>query len=57
LSALADAVAHFIEAAGGKLSISIMPKGRVPLLPLFATAQGNPDTILAQFRIQASVTR
>jgi hypothetical protein len=57
LSALADAVAHFIEAPGGKLSISITPKGRVPLLPLFATAQGNPATILAQFRIQASVTR
>jgi hypothetical protein len=54
LSALADAVAHFIEAAGGKLSISIMPKGRVPLL---AVAQGNPATILAQFRIQSSVTR
>ena len=57
LSALADAVAHFIEAAGGKLSISIMPKGRVSLLPLFAIAQGNPATILAQFRIQSSVTR
>jgi hypothetical protein len=57
LSALADAVAHFIEAPGGKLSISITPKGRVPLLPLFATAQGNPATILAQFRIQPSVTR
>jgi hypothetical protein len=57
LSALADAVAHFIEAPGGKLSISITPKGRVSLLPLFATAQGDPATILAQFRIQASVTR
>jgi hypothetical protein len=57
LSELADAVAHFIEAPGGKLSISITPKGRLPLLPLFASAQGNPATILAQFRIQPSVTR
>jgi hypothetical protein len=55
LSALADAVAHFIEAPGGKLSISMTPKGRVPLLPLFATAQGSPAPILAQFRIQPSV--
>jgi len=56
LSGLADAVTHFIEAPGGKLSISITPKGRVPLLPLLATAQGDPATILAQFRIQPSVT-
>jgi len=34
-----------------------MPKGRVSLLPLFAIAQGSPATILAQFRIQSSVTR
>jgi hypothetical protein len=57
LAGLADAVAHFIEAPGGKLSISITPKGRVLPLPLFATAQGDPATILAQFRIQSSVTR
>ena len=57
LSGLADAVTHFIEAPGGKLSISITPKGRVPLLPLLATAQGDPATILALFRIQPSVTR
>jgi hypothetical protein len=57
LSGLADAVAHFIEAPGGILSISITPKGRVPLLPLLATAQTNPATLLAQFRIQPSVTR
>jgi len=56
LSGLADAVAHFIEAPGGKLSISITPKGRVPLLPLLVTVQANPATILAQFRIQPSVT-
>ena len=57
LSGLADAVTHFIEAPGGKLSISITPKGRVPLLPLLATAQGDPATILALFRIQPSLTR
>ena len=57
LSGLADAVAHFIEAPGGKLSINITPKGRVPLLPLLATAQVNPATLLGQFRIQPSVTR
>jgi hypothetical protein len=57
LSGLADAVAHFIESPGGKLSISITPKGHVPLLPLLVTAQTNPATILAQFRIQPSVTR
>jgi hypothetical protein len=56
LSGLADAMAHFIEVPGGKLSISITPKGRVPLLPLLAGAQANPATILAQFRIQPSVT-
>jgi hypothetical protein len=56
LSALADALAHFIEVPGGKLSISITPKGRIPLLPLLAAAQANPATILAQFRIQPSVT-
>jgi hypothetical protein len=57
LAGLADAVAHFMEAPGGRLSISITPKGRVLLLPLFATAQGDPATILAQFRIQSSVSR
>jgi hypothetical protein len=57
MAGLADAMAHFIEAPGGRLSISITPKGRVPLLPLFATAQGDPATILAQFRIQSSVAR
>jgi hypothetical protein len=57
LSGLADAVAHFIEAPGGKLSITITPKGRVPLLPLLAMAQANPAAVLAQFRIQPSVTR
>jgi hypothetical protein len=56
LSGLADAVAHFIEAPGGKLSISITPKGRVPLLPLLVAAQANPAAILAQFHIQPSVT-
>jgi hypothetical protein len=57
LAGLADAVSHFMEAPGGKLSISITPKGRVLLLPLLATAQGDPATTLAQFRIQSSVTR
>ena len=57
LAGLTDAVAHFIEAPGGRLSVSITPKGRVLLLPLFATAQSDPATILAQFRIQSSVTR
>jgi hypothetical protein len=56
LSGLADAVAHFIEAPGGKLTISITPKGRVRLLPLLVTAQANPGAIFAQFRIQPSVT-
>jgi sRNA-binding protein len=53
----AGAAKGSVEAPGGKLSISITPKGRVQLLPLFATAQGNPATILAQFHIQPSVTR
>jgi hypothetical protein len=57
LAGLADAVSHFIEAPGGKLSISITPKGRVQLLPLFVTAKGDPAAILAQFRIQSSVSR
>ena len=56
LSGVADAVAHFIESPGGKLSISITPKRRVPLLPLLVTAQANPAAILAQFRIRPSVT-
>ena len=57
LSGLTDAVAQFIEAPGGKLRISITPKGRVPLLPLLVTAQTNPATVLARFRIQSSVSR
>jgi hypothetical protein len=57
LAGLADAVAHFIEASGGKLSVSVTPKGRVLLLPLFAMAQGDLATILAQFHIQSSVAR
>jgi hypothetical protein len=56
LAGLADAVAHFMEAPGGRLSVSITPKGRVLLLPLFVRAKGDPATILAQFRIQSSVT-
>jgi hypothetical protein len=38
LAGLADAVAHFMEAPGGRLSVSITPKGRVLLLPLFVRA-------------------
>ena len=57
LAALADAVAHFIEAPGGKLSVSITPKGRVPLLQVLAMAKDNPAAVLAQFRIQASMSR
>jgi hypothetical protein len=56
LAGLADAVAHFMEAPGGRLSVSITPKGRVLLLPLFVRAKGDPATILAQFRIQSNVT-
>jgi hypothetical protein len=57
LAGLADAVARFMEAPGGRLSVSITPKGRVLLLPLFVRAQGDPAAILAPFRIQSSVTR
>jgi hypothetical protein len=56
LAALADATAHFIEARGGTLTIKITPKNSLPLLQVFAMAKDNPAGVLAQFRIEATMT-
>ena len=57
LSGLADAVAQFLEAPGGRLTVTVTPKGHVRLLPLVAIARDSPAAGLGQFRIEARVTR
>jgi hypothetical protein len=57
LSGVADAVAQFLEAGGGTLTVTATPKGHVRLLPLIANARDNAAAVLGQFRIGSTVTR
>ena len=39
------------------MTIRITPKNPVPLLQMFALTKDNPAGVLAQFRIEATMTR
>jgi len=52
--ALADAVASFVETPGQTLVIKLTPRAKVPLMQLMQLIQSDPESALAQFRIEAS---
>lgn len=49
-----DAVASFIETPGQTLSIKLSPRAKAPLMQLMQLLQTDPQSALAQFRIEAS---
>ncbi|SPP95835.1 hypothetical protein [Bradyrhizobium vignae] len=49
-----DALAGFVEASGQTLSVKLMPRAKVPLMQLMQLSQSDPESALAQFRIEAS---
>lgn len=55
--ATAGAIARFIEAPRGTLTIRLTPRERVLLMPLIASLQQDPFAALARFRIDAAVGR
>jgi hypothetical protein len=55
--ATAGAIARFVEAPRGTLTIRLTPRERVLLVPLIASLQQDPFGALARFRIDAAVGR
>lgn len=49
-----DAVARFVETPGQTLSIKLSPRAKAPLMQLMQLLQTDPQSALAQFRIEAS---
>ncbi|HXH47476.1 MAG TPA: hypothetical protein VNK51_26990 [Bradyrhizobium sp.] len=49
-----DALAGFVETAGQTLTIKLTPRAKVPLMQLMQLSQTDPQSALAQFRIEAS---
>ncbi|WP_349546655.1 hypothetical protein [Bradyrhizobium japonicum] len=49
-----DALAGFVETSGQTLSIKLTPRAMVPLMQLMQLSQSDPESALAQFRIEAS---
>jgi hypothetical protein len=52
--AAVDAVARFVETPGQTLSIKLTPRAKAPLMQLMQLLQTDPQSALAQFRIEAS---
>ncbi|WP_027530766.1 hypothetical protein [Bradyrhizobium sp. WSM3983] len=52
--AAADAIARFVETPGQTLSIKLSPRAKAPLTQLMQLLQSDPQSALAQFRIEAS---
>jgi hypothetical protein len=52
--ALVDALASFVETPGQTLAIKLTPRAKVPLMQLMQLIQADPESALAQFRIEAS---
>jgi hypothetical protein len=52
--AVVDAVARFVETPGETLSIKLTPRAKAPLMQLMQLLQTDPQSALAQFRIEAS---
>lgn len=49
-----DALAGFVETSGQTLTIKLTPRAKVPLMQLMQLSQSDPESALAQFRIEAS---
>lgn len=49
-----DAIASFVETPGQTLVIKLTPRAKVPLMQLMQLIQADPESALAQFRIEAS---
>ncbi|WP_426413874.1 hypothetical protein [Bradyrhizobium ganzhouense] len=52
--AAVDAIARFVETPGQTLSIKLTPRAKAPLMQLMQLLQTDPQSALAQFRIEAS---
>ena len=52
--AAVDAIASFVETPGQTLSIKLTPRAKAPLMQLMQLLQTDPQSALAQFRIEAS---
>jgi hypothetical protein len=52
--AAVDAIARFVETPGQTLSIKLSPRAKAPLMQLMQLLQNDPQSALAQFRIEAS---
>ncbi|MCK1392330.1 hypothetical protein [Bradyrhizobium sp. 1] len=49
-----DAVVRFVETPGQTLSIKLSPRAKAPLMQLMQLLQADPQSALAQFRIETS---
>lgn len=49
-----DALAGFVESPGQTLTIKLTPRAKVPLMQLMQLLETDPQSALAQFRIEAS---
>jgi len=49
-----DALAGFVETSGQTLSVKLTPRAKIPLMQLMQLSQSDPESALAQFRIEAS---
>ena len=52
--AIAGAVARFIEAPGGTLTIKLTPRGKVAMMGLVDTLRTDPFAALARFQVDAT---
>ena len=52
--AAVDAITRFIETSGQTLAIKLTPRAKAPLMQLMQLLQSDPQSALAQFRIEAS---
>lgn len=57
VTALADALAHFVESPKGTLTLKFTPRGKVPAMQVIQVLKLDPLTALAQFQVEASTTR
>ncbi|MDA9431025.1 hypothetical protein [Bradyrhizobium sp. CCBAU 51627] len=52
--AAVDAIASFVETPGQTLVLKLTPRAKVPLMQMMQLLQTDPQTALAQFKIEAS---
>ncbi|TQF34448.1 hypothetical protein [Bradyrhizobium sp. UNPA324] len=49
-----DALAGFVETSGQTLTVKLTPRAKVPLMQLMQLSRSDPESALAQFKIEAS---